>query len=266
VEGLRRRFKEVSMDIQRDYILRLASEGKRIDKRGFEDFRKIEIEKNPIEKPEGSARVKMGETEVIVGVKLGVGEPFPDKPDEGVLIVSAELSPISFPEFETGPPREEAIELARVVDRGIREAQAIDTKKLCISPGEKVWTVFIDVQIINHDGNLIDAYSLASLAALLNARMPEYDGEKINYEKTAGPLPLKAKPVAVTVFRMPGGKLFADANLEEERVSEARLTVTTKEDGNVTALQKGGSPMTLEEIESAIKLSVKKGKELRKLL
>lgn len=254
------------MNVQKEFILTLAKEGKRADGRGFEDFRKIEIEKNPIEKAEGSARVKMGETDVLVGVKLGVGTPFPDKPNEGVLIVSAELSPIASPEFEMGPPREDAIELARVVDRGIREAGMIDTKKLCISPGEKVWTVSIDIQILNHGGNLIDAYSLASTAALLNAKMPTLEGETINYEKRVTPLPIEAKPLAVTLYKVLGDTLLVDPTREEEETADARLTVTTKEDGNVTALQKGGKPLTQGEIEQAIAISIKKGKELRKLL
>jgi len=254
------------MKIQKEYILNLASEGKRIDGRDLEEFRKIELEKSPIENAEGSARVKIGDTDVIVGVKIELGKPFPDKPDEGVLMVSAELSPIAFSKFEIGPPREDAIELARVVDRGIREAGTIDTKKLCITPKEKVWMVCIDVQILNHGGNLIDAYSLASAAALANTKMPEFDGENVNHNKRTKPLPTKAKPIAVTVHKMENGKLFVDPTLDEESASVARLTVTTKEDGNVTALQKGGSPMALEEIEKAIEISVKKGSELRKLI
>lgn len=253
------------MNIQKEFILRCVEEGKRADGRGLEDFRKVEIEHNPIENAEGSARVKIGETDVIVGVKLGTGEPFPDKPDDGVLIVTAELSPIASPKFEPGPPREGAIELARVVDRGIRESGSIDTKKLCITPKEKVWCVFVDVQIINHGGNLIDAYSLAALTALMNTKMPEYDGEKIDYSKKTKPFPLKDKPIAVTVCKL-GNSLVVDPSLEEEEHIEARLTVTTKENGNVAALQKGGGPLSLEEIEKAIALSVKKGKELRSLL
>ena len=253
------------MIVQKDYILSLAAEGKRKDGRAFDEFRPIEIEINPIPKAEGSARVRIGSTDVIAGVKAEIGKPFSDKPSEGVLMVSAELSPIAFPDFETGPPREDAIELARVVDRGIRESKTIDTAKLCITPKEKVWMICIDAQIVNHAGNLIDAYSLASMAALSNSKMPTYDGEKIDYKKPAGPLLLDSKPVTVTVYKI-GGQLMVDPTWEEETASEARLTAATTEDGFVTALQKGGSPLTLEEIEKAISISLEKGKELRKLL
>ena len=160
------------MILKKNYINSLALTGKRMDGRKLDEFRKIEIETDVIHNAEGSARVKVGKSEVIAGIKMGTGEPFPDRADEGVLMTGAELSPLASAKFETGPPSEEAIELARVVDRGIRESHMIDLKKLCIKKGEKVWMVFVDMQIINHDGNLIDCASIAAVAALSNAKMP----------------------------------------------------------------------------------------------
>jgi len=81
------------------------------------------------------------------------------------------------PRFESGPPNEESIEVARVIDRGIRESGAIDTKKLLIEEN-LVWIVFIDVHVLDHDGNLIDAGGIASMAALLNTRLPKYEDGK----------------------------------------------------------------------------------------
>ena len=251
---------------QKQYVLDLALKGKRVDLRKFEDFRKVIIEKNPLEKPEGCARVKIGKTDVIVGVKMEVAEPYPDKPDEGTLMVNAELSPMAYSEFETGPPREDAIELARVVDRGIREAGTIDTKKLCIKKKEKVWIVMIDIQVMNHDGNLFDASTLAAVEALHNTKIPAYDGETVDYEKKTNPLPITCKPVSVTLVKL-GEKLIVDPLIDEEDAADARITVTTKDNGNICALQKGGSgAFTMEEIEKAFELAIDKGKELRKLL
>jgi exosome complex component RRP42 len=255
------------MILQPQYVANLASKNKRIDNRGLEDFRKVEVEKNPIPKAEGSAKVTLGDTVVLAGVKLGMGTPFADRPDEGVLMVNAEFSPIASPDFESGPPSEEAIELARVVDRGIRESHAIDLKKLCIEKGEKVWMVNVDIHILNHAGNLIDAAGLASITALWEARFPELKGDEINYDKKSSKkLPVASKPVPVTFIRVEGS-YFTDPNLEEEDVMQARLTVTTKENGNIVALQKGGSaPLTQEEIGKLFDLAEKKSKELRKFI
>ncbi|MCD6088971.1 exosome complex protein Rrp42, partial [Candidatus Bathyarchaeota archaeon] len=157
--------------IRQKQIAQLLSSGKRLDGRGLLDYRPIQIETGIIEKAEGSARVRIGKTEVVAGVKIEIGEPFPDRPDEGVLTTNAEFVPLASPEFEAGPPTEDSVELARVVDRGIRESKAIDLKKLCIIPGKKVFIVFIDIYVLNHDGNLIDASALAALAALTNTKI-----------------------------------------------------------------------------------------------
>src|SRR5208337_3721900 len=163
--------------VKQKQIAQLIDKGKRLDGRELTDYREIKIEQGIIEKAEGSARVLLGKTEVVVGVKIETGEPFSDTPNEGVLTVNAELVPLASPGFEPGPPDESSIELARIVDRGIRESKAIDTGKLCVIPGKKVFVVFVDVYVLNHDGNLIDASALAAMAALINTKMGKYEVE-----------------------------------------------------------------------------------------
>ena len=255
------------MILYKQYLKNLASKGQRISKRKEDEYREIVIEKGVIEKAEGSARVRIGKTEVIVGVKMGIGQPYPDKEDEGVLITGAELSPLASPDFELGPPREDAIELARVVDRGIRESGTIDTKKLCIEKGEKVWMINMDIQVMNHSGNLIDASALAAVTALWDARMPELKGDRINYEKkTSKKLPVKLKPVTITLGRI-GNMMFTDPDLEEEKVIDSRLSISFKDDGNMCAMQKSLSgSLSKEEIDMAFDMAAKKSKELRKPL
>lgn len=255
-------------NVQKQYLLNVISKGTRADGRDLEDFRKTVIETGIIYKAEGSARVKLGNTEVLVGIKMDVGTPFPDTLDDGVMIVNAEFSPMASPDFETGPPRENSIELARVVDRGIRESHAIDTKKLCIKKGEKVWMLFIDIQIMNHDGNLIDAAALAAVAALYDTKMPEYDKktERPDFDKKTKKLPLTCKPITVTLHKV-GENFIVDPTLEEENITETRVTVATNDNGNLCALQKGGvQSLSLDEIYKAFDISIKKGKELRKLI
>lgn len=252
----------------KEHVESLLKQGKRIDGRKLEEYRKpIKVEAGFIETAEGSARVTIGETEVLVGVKMAVETPYPDSPDKGNLMVGAELTPLSNPEFETGPPGIQAIELARVIDRAIRESKFIDSEKLCIEKGEKVWAIMIDVCPVNDAGNLFDAGALGAIAALKSARFPEYDGEKIDYKKhTDKKLPLQKTPVSVTVHKI-GEKLIIDPLTEEEKASDARLTVVQREDGKLCALQKGGSmPISSDELGAMLKLGIEKGKELMKFL
>ncbi len=224
---------EVIATLKKDYIYNLMIKGKRQDGRGFKNFRDIKLETNVISKAEGSAKVTLGATQVLVGVKLQPGTPFQDSHDEGVIITNLELNPIASPEFEPGPPREEAIEMARVVDRGIRESGAIDIKKLCISVGESVWIIYIDIHVLNDNGNVIDASCLAAIAALMTTIVP-------NEQHGIGadvPLAMKEMPVGVTLAKI-GSKLMVDPSRDEEAVCETKLTVVSSSDGSVAGMQK----------------------------
>ncbi len=226
--------------VKQKQIAQLIAKGKRLDGRDLQDYREIKVEQGIIEKAEGSARVLLGKTEVMAGVKIETGEPFPDTPNEGVLTVNAELVPLASPTFEPGPPDENSIELARVVDRGIRESKAIEVEKLCIEPGKKVFVIFVDIYVLNHDGNLIDASALAALAALLNTKMFNYEIEEGEVKIKPGytSLPVRKHPIAVTFAKI-NDKLIVDPWLEEEQIMDARLTITIDDDGKLCALQKG---------------------------
>ena len=252
--------------VKKKQIAELVSHGKRLDGRGLTDHREFQLETGVVGRAEGSARVRLGKTEVLVGVKIDVGEPFPDVPDKGVLTVNAELVPLASPSFEPGPPKENAVELARIVDRGIRESKAIALEDLCVEPGKKVFIVFIDVYVLNHDGNLIDASAMAALAALLNTKMFKYEVKEGEIVVKPGytPLPVKNYPIAVTFAKI-NDKLIVDPWLEEEQVMDARLTITTEKDGNICALQKGGyGYFTAQQILEAAKIAKEKAEELRK--
>lgn len=252
---------EVIATLKKDYIYNLMVKGKRQDGRGFKDFRDIKLETNIITKAEGSAKVTLGDTQVLVGVKLQIGTPFPDSPDEGVIITNLELNPIASPDFEPGPPKEEAIEMARVVDRGIRESGAIDLKKLCVAGGESVWIVFIDVHVLNDEGNVIDASCFAAIAALMTTIVPNEQqgiGENV-------PLAMKEIPLGVTLAKI-GSKLMVDPSLDEEAICETKLTIVSSSDGSVAGMQKMGSaPLTEAEVLEAIDLAREKATELREL-
>lgn len=257
------------VELIKPYLSALLQKGMREDGRGLLDYREISIENNPITRACGSARIKIGETEVLVGVKMGVDKPFPDSPDEGILIVNAELPPLANPVFESGPPSPAAIELARVVDRGIRESGAVNFSKLCITPKEKVWVLFIDVYPLNDDGNLLDAAALGAIAALKNAVMPRYDEdeEKVLFEElTKEKLPMEQTPILITFAKM-NGTIFVDSSKREENMADTRLSIATLENETMSAMQKGGTgTFTHDEILQIFDYAVELGSKLRKLL
>ena len=242
-------------------IKEYLAQGKRFDGRKLEDFREIFIEGGVSNKAEGSARVRLGKTEVVVGVKMGVGTPYPDSLNKGNLMVTSELLPLSSPRYENGPPKFPAVELGRLVDRAIRESKFIDFEKLCIKEGEKVWSVFIDIYSINDDGNLVDAAEIGAIAALKRTRMPKYDEEegKVIYgEFTDKKIPLtKDLPICITAHKI-DGKIIVDPTLEEEDVSEAKITIGATPEGVISSMQKGSpNELSIEEVYEILDITEK---------
>lgn len=258
-------------------IAEYLGRGKRFDGRSPLDYRKISIKTNVSKLAEGSAEVSIGKTRVIAGVKMSIAEPYPDSEDSGNLMVTTELLPIASEKFESGPPTIFAIELARIIDRGIRESEVIDFKKLCIKKGEKVWAVMIDIYPLNDDGNLIDAAGLAATAALSTAVFPVLKDDKIEYgEFTTKHLPLnKCIPLTLTFYKI-GNNMILDPDAREEEASEARLSIALSESEKskeilINAMQKGGSnesesaPLTKEELFNVFDMAVKEERKLRKI-
>jgi exosome complex component RRP42 len=137
---------------------------------------------------------------------------------------------------------------------------------LCIEPGKNVFIVFVDVYVLNHDGNLIDASALAAVAALLNTKMPNYeieDGE-LKIKSGYSPLPMKSRPITVTLGKI-NDKLIVDPWLEEEQIMDARISMAINDEGNICAVQKGGAGyFTPQQILEAAKIVQEKAAELRK--
>jgi exosome complex component RRP42 len=254
--------KDVVADLKRDYIIKLLAKGARADGRRFDELRPLTVETNFIGSAEGSARVRLGGTEVVVGVKLILGEPFPDTPNTGVLTTNAELIPMASDTFEGGPPDQESIEVARVIDRGIREGHAVDMAKLCIEPGKKVWIMFVDVHVLDYDGNLFDAANIGANAAFKTAIVP---AKRANLGEDY-PLPVEHQPISITAVKV-DGKILVDPTHDEERVADARLTAATIENGNLCAMQKGlNGAFTIDEVMKIVDTSRRIGAEVRSKL
>ncbi len=252
-------------------VINSLRKGARIDGRGFEDYRKITIELGTIPKAAGSALVRIGDTTVLVGVKTEIGEPYRDRPLEGVLQVHAEFVPLASPTFEPGPPDENAIETARVIDRSLREPRAIKLEELTIVPGRKVWIVFNDIYLLDHNGNIVDTSMLATMAALRTARLPRVvsvEGDTVIIDKSTRekPLPVQLSVVIVSVAKI-NGYLLVDPNIDEESVLDAKLMIGVDEKGRIVGMQKTGQrSFTRSEVDQAIELALKKAGELHTFL
>ncbi|XP_066321766.1 exosome complex component RRP45A-like isoform X1 [Miscanthus floridulus] len=232
---------------ERDFIERALQSDLRVDGRHSFDFRKLKI---TFGREDGSSEVQLGETHVMGYVTAQLVQPYRDRPNEGTLAIFTEFSPMADPAFEPGRPGESAIELGRVIDRGLRESRAIDMESLCVVAGKHVWSVRVDLHILDNGGNLIDAANIAALAALSTFRRPECtvggdDGQQVTVHdpEVRDPLPLTIHhmPIAVTFAYFGEGNIVVlDPTYKEEAVMGGRMTATVNSNGDVCAIQKAG--------------------------
>lgn len=255
--------------LKRKEIVDLLAQGKRIDGRAFDQPRPLSIETGVIPKANGSARVHLGDTEIVTGVKIQPDKPFPDLGDKGIFICTAEILPLAHPDAEPGPPGEDVIELARVVDRGIRESGMIDMSQLVLEKDKSVIGIFADNSVVDHNGNLFDACSYATTAAILSCKVPKWELKNdvpVLVEGHESNPPITTIPVSVTMGRI-GEHILVDPNAEEWECIDARITITTNSDGNICALQKGGEDgFTIDQLSKCADIALSAATKIREKL
>lgn len=121
----------------------------------------------------GCCVVALGNTKVLTKVSATVAEPRLTRPSEGVINIRVDLSMLGSVNYDTMRSSDDCVQLSRLLHKGIKNSRCIDLESLCIISGEKVWHIQVDVSILNHEGNLIEATSISTLAALAHFRRPE---------------------------------------------------------------------------------------------
>jgi exosome complex component RRP45 len=94
---------------------------------------------------------------------------------------NAEYSPMAMEIINTSAQVEMENTLSRVLEKALWKSHAIDTEGLCIVAGEKVWSIKVDVRVLDYDGNPIDCACIAAMVALLHFKRPDVsvDGEDV---------------------------------------------------------------------------------------
>lgn len=232
----------------RDFIRQAIREEVRIDGRGLYEHRKLSYQ---FSLDDSSATVHLGGTRVMAAVAATLEAPYNDRSREGSLRFNVELSPMASPSFEAGRPGEGAVELSRIVERAIKQSGAVDMEALCVLPGRKVWSLRVDVHVLDHCGNLVDGCCLAALAALVAFKKPQVsvgqadDGSPdqiiVHSPDVREPQPLTIHhtpfPVSFALFEA-GNAVAIDPSLQEEAACEGGMTLVVNPHGEVCAVQK----------------------------
>lgn len=118
------------------------------------------------------------------------------------------------PHFEPGRQSDLSVQLNRLLEKCVKDSKAVDLESLCIKTNEKVWALRVDVNVLNHEGNILDCASIALLTSLAHFRRPDVtcDGEDfiIHSHKQRDPIPtvIHHYPVCITFAIFNGGYLF----------------------------------------------------------
>lgn len=263
--------KGVVPKLKQEVMKKMIEQGVRIDNRGgLNDYRALSIRVGGVVKTaDGSSLVSLGNTKVMAGVKVEIGKPFEDTPDEGALIVNLEIAPTASPDVEPGPPDENAIEVARVVDRAIRHSGFLNFKSLSIVTGKHAWFLWVDVYVLNHDGNLVDASTIAAVTALMNTALPKVELDpagnilRIDRGGSRSPLSLNMDKLPLTITHVKiGNFLLVDPIREEEDLSDGAY-ITGVAGGSIVSIQKVTGAFTKDEVNYMVSNSINQYVKLR---
>ncbi|XP_052402100.1 exosome complex component RRP45-like [Carassius gibelio] len=236
---------------ERRFLLKAIEEKKRLDGRQTYDYRNIKI---TFGTDYGCCIVELGRTRVLCQVSCELVPPKDSRPTEGIMFFNLELSPMASPAFEPNRQSELLVMLNRQLERCLRNSKCIDTESLCVVSGEKVWQIRVDVHVLNHDGNLMDAASIAAISALSHFRRPDVaiQGRDITVfspeERDPIPLSIYHMPICVSfAFFLQGSYLLVDPCEREERVKDGLLVIAMNKHREICSIQSSGGIMLLKD-------------------
>lgn len=223
----------------------------RLDGRQTYDYRNIKISFGT---DYGCCIVELGKTRVLGQVSCELVSPKLNRATEGILFFNLELSQMAAPAFEPGRQSDLLVKLNRLLERCLRNSKCIDTESLCVVAGEKVWQIRVDLHLLNHDGNIIDAASIAAIVALCHFRRPDVSvqGDEVTLytpeERDPVPLSIHHMPICVSfAFFQQGTYLLVDPNEREERVMDGLLVIAMNKHREICTIQSSGGIMLLKD-------------------
>lgn len=240
---------------EREYITGGVEDGIRADGRGRHDWRPVEAELHPIPQAAGSARFNLGGgTDVIASIKGDIGRPALDAPNAGQVVCTVDSSTVFSMNAALAGANEERLtqernaELSALLHDILVKSRVLDLTSFCIVPGRHCWVLYIDVLVLNYDGNLVDAMLAAARLALASMRLPavrvEEGGEasEVILAEEVDPsksIPLDRLPVTITIGKI-GSGFVIDPTGPEELCCDAGLVVSLVGEQIVAVRKLGG--------------------------
>ncbi|KAG4081194.1 hypothetical protein HA402_014642 [Bradysia odoriphaga] len=270
-------------EAEKTFITHGVEEDFRVDGRSNIDYRPMELETGIVSHASGSARLRLANTDILVGIKTEIDTPYQEKHDEGKIEFFIDCSANATPEFEGRGGEELALEISNTLQKAYQSSKAFQLKNLCILPRQQCWKLYVDILILECGGNLFDAVSLAVKAALFNTRVPKVqaalmDGGTVDLTLSDDPydcerLQIDSVPLLVTICKI-GEHCVVDPSAEEEACSSASLVVGVSNHngkcGITNIRTNGAGSLHIDTVSRSIELGISAGtcldKELMRVL
>lgn len=251
------------------YVKAYWNDKTRPDGRMFPQSRPTKVVRSLLKHSAGSALVKQGETKVLSATTIQIGQPHPELPDHGDVIVAV-----------TTPDQQSYADvlqswLQRMLDDLLPPRLNLITGKAC-------FRLVVTVMILQDDGNLRDVALLACMAAWKDTSLPtmehlmEHQGKLWWKESPITSLlstvhePKTEYRVSLTmaVLEKDGKAMFlVDPSTDESPYSNGMLTVTVTLPGRSLQLEYSGSvALTTTDLALASKMAGGRADELAKIL
>lgn len=212
----------------------------RNDGRNNEDYRPILIETDVVQNANGSARVQLGQTDILVGVKAEIDVPETNSPKTGRIKFFVDCSANASPEFEGRGGESFANEIAEALHSAYnnKDTEEVILKKLLLLENQLCWLLYVDVVVLEcQGGNAFDCASLAVKCALYDLKIPkatvsynengradvELTSKNDDYDDDVWRLDVRAAPILLTSGKLGRAALLLDATREEEACLKSTL-------------------------------------------
>ncbi|HHU32161.1 MAG: ribonuclease PH [Zhaonellaceae bacterium] len=222
----------------------------RIDGRGHEEMRPVEIERNYLKYPEGSCLITVGNTKVICTASVEEKVPlFLKGTNQGWITAEYAMLPratqVRTPrEVTKGKPSGRTQEIQRLIGRSLRSV--VELSQI----GER--TIHLDCDVIQADGGTRTASITGCFVALIDAL------RHLIEQKVIQELPVLDYVAATSIGKV-NGELLLDLCYEEDSQAEVDMNVVMTAQGKIIEIQGTAEkePFTREELDAMLSLAEK---------
>ncbi|KAG8979607.1 hypothetical protein FRB90_008049, partial [Tulasnella sp. 427] len=256
---------------QKEFVLAALKQGLRTDGRAFLESRKIEL---VFGEELGMVECKFGKTRVFADVSATIARPRQDRPYEGLLTISSEISPMASSVYEVGRSSDEEVAITRMLEKVIKRSGAVDLESLCILAGQRVWHVRLTLHFLSDEGNMLDCACLAGITALRHFRRPEVEviGEEVIIhspeERAPMVLSMHHTPICITfaLFEDSASPVLDPSHLETQLATTTVHLALNAQKELCVMHKAGGMPMSVEEIMRCVRIGVERVKEVSRMV